>query len=146
MDTYKEKIRTRTNLVSLAAIAAAIIFLVLTLYREHLPVLPSFIKGFHIGAFIGLELFAAFYLGKYMRVRHNETAMKKMYIAENDERTALILRNASMLGMSVILIGFTFAAIVSGFFSPTVFFTLMGSLLFVMIVFYALWVYYASKL
>jgi len=146
MNTYKEKIRTRTNLVAIAAVVTALIYMILTFNRDNLPTLPSFIKGFHIGAFIGLELFAAFYLGKYMRVRNNDTAMKKMYIEENDERSGLILRNASTLGMSVILIGLLVAAIVSGFFSSTVFFTLMSSLLFVLIVFFGLWVYYAKKL
>lgn len=146
MNAYKEKMRSRMNLVSIAAATAALVFAVLTIYRDHLPVLPSFIKGFHTGAFIGSELIAVWYLGKCMRARKNETEMKKMYIAENDERTGLILRNASTLGISIVLIGLAVAAIVSGFFSTTVFFTLMGSLFFVLIVFYALWVYYARKL
>ncbi|MDF2836873.1 MAG: hypothetical protein K0Q63_2513 [Paenibacillus sp.] len=145
MNAYKEKMRTRMNLVSLAAAIAALVFLALTIFREQLPVLPSFIKGFHIGAFIGFEGIAAWYLSKCMKARKNETEMKKMYIEENDERTGLILRNASTLGMSVILMGLGVAAIVSGFFSATVFFTLMASLLFVLIVFFGLWAYYAKK-
>lgn len=58
MNAYKAKMRTRMNLVSLAAVIAAIIYLALTIFRDQLPVLPSFIKGFHIGAFIGLEAVA----------------------------------------------------------------------------------------
>ncbi|MCM3747791.1 hypothetical protein M3223_10520 [Paenibacillus pasadenensis] len=146
MNAYKEKLRTRINLISFAAAAAALVYVVLTIYREQLPVLPSFIKGFHIGAFIGFELFAVWYLVRCMKARKNEAEMKKMFIEENDERTGLIIRNASTLGISVVLIGLAVAAIISGFFSATVFFSLMGSLLFVLIVFYALWVYYASKL
>ncbi|WP_138751494.1 hypothetical protein [Paenibacillus sinopodophylli] len=146
MNAYKEKMRTRMNLVSFAAAGAALIFAGLMLYRDHLPVLPSFIKGFHIGAFIGFEVVAAWYLGKCMRARKNDTEMKKLYIAENDERTGLIFRNASTLGMSIVLIGLGVAAIVSGFFNANVFFTLMGSLIFVLIVFYTLLIYYARKL
>lgn len=146
MNTYREKLRKRTNLMALAAVVTALIYLILTFNRDNLPTLPSFIKGFHIGAFIGLELFAVFYLGKYMRVRNNEAAMKKMFIEENDERNGLIIRNASTLGMSVIFIGFIVAAIVAGFFSSTIFFTLIGSLFFVLIVFFGLWFYYAKKL
>lgn len=81
-----------------------------------------------------------------MKVRNNETELKKMYIEENDERTGLILRNASTLGMSVILMGLGVAAIVSGFFSATVFSTLMACLLFILFVFFGLWAYYAKKL
>jgi uncharacterized membrane protein len=134
------------NLVSFAAAIAALVFLALTIFRDQLPVLPSFIKGFHIGAFIGFEVIAVSYLGKCMKARRDDTEMKKMYIEENDERTGLILRNASTLGMSVILMGLGVAAIVSGFFSATIFFTLMACLLFVLVVFFGLWAYYAKKL
>lgn len=146
MNAYKGRMRIRMSLVSFAAAAAALIFIVLTIYRDHLPVLPSFIKGFHIGAFVGFQLIAVWYLGKCMRVRKDETELKKMYIAENDERSGLIIRNASTLGMSIVLIGLAVAAIVSGFFSVTVFFALIGSLFFVLIVFYVLWIYYAKKI
>ena len=111
-----------------------------------LPELPGFMKGFHFNAFVGLELIAAAYLGKLMRARRDESQLKKMYIAENDERSGLILRNASTLGLSAILVGLGVAAIVSGFFGATVFFTLLGCLLFVLIVLFALWIYFAKKL
>ncbi len=146
MNAYKAKMVTRMNLVSFAAAIAALVFLALTIFRDQLPVLPSFIKGFHIGAFIGFEVIAVSYLGKCMKARRDDTEMKKMYIEENDERTGLILRNASTLGMSVILMGLGVAAIVSGFFSATIFFTLMACLLFVLVVFFGLWAYYAKKL
>jgi len=146
MDAYKKNLRTRMNLVSVAAAVAALLYVGLMIYREHLPVLPSFIKGFHIGAFVGLELILGWYLGQCMRASKKESELKRMYIAENDERTGLIIRNASTLGMSVVLFGLAIAAIVSGFFSATVFYTLMASLLFVLIVFYGMWVYYARKL
>lgn len=146
MNTYKEKLRIRTNLVALAAAITALIYVVLLLNRDHLPVLPSFIKGFHTGAFLGLEVFAAFYLGKYLKARNDEHALKKMYIDENDERFGLIIRNASTLGMSIILIGLCIAAIISGFFSATVFFALLGCLLFILVVFFSLWIYYSKKL
>ncbi|URN92751.1 MAG: hypothetical protein NAG76_12915 [Candidatus Pristimantibacillus lignocellulolyticus] len=82
MNTYKEKLRNRTNLVALAAVVTALIYTILTFNRDNLPTLPSFIKGFHIGTFIGLELFAVFYLGKYMRARNNENVMKMMSEAD----------------------------------------------------------------
>lgn len=145
MNAYKAKMRIRVNLISLAAVIAALVYVALSIYRDRLPELPSFIKGFHIGAFFGFEAVAASYLVKYMKVRKNETEMKKMFIEENDERTGLIIRNASTLGMSVILVGLGVAAIVSGFFSATIFFTLMASFLFILVVFFGLWTYYAKK-
>ncbi|MHA6482171.1 hypothetical protein ACX1C1_09775 [Paenibacillus sp. strain BS8-2] len=146
MNDYKKKTLIRITLVSSAAVLTAIAFLVLTLYRDQLPALPSFIKGFHIGAFIGLEAFCLIYLGNCIRVIRNEEAMKKMIIAETDERTALIVRNASALGMGMIHLGLGIATIIAGFLNKTVFFSLMGSQFFILIVFYASWVYYARKL
>lgn len=145
MDTYKETIRIRTSRLTLVAAGTALLYIVLMFYRDRLPDVPSFIKGFHIGAFLGLELIIAFYLGKLIKVRNNDAALKSMYVAERDERTGLILRNASTLGMSVVFIGFGVAIIVSGFFNIIVFFTLLGALAFILIVFYTLWVYYARK-
>jgi len=146
MNAYKEKIQVRMKLVSLTVVAVALVFAGLTTFRDHLPVLPSFIKGFNIGVFAGFELVAVFYLATCMKVRKNETDMKKMFIKESDERTGLIIRNASTLGISVILVGLGISVIVAGFFSTTVFVTLLCSLIFVSIVFYTLWIYYARKL
>lgn len=146
MNAYKEKMQARMKLVSFTAVLIALVYAVLSIFRHQLPELPSFIKGFNIGAFIGLEFIALIYLGKCRRALKDETEMKKMYIAEHDERSGLIIRNASTLGISLILFGFGIAVVVSGFFSATVFFTLMGSLLFVLAVFFILWIYYAKKL
>lgn len=146
MEKYKETLRTRMNGLSLIAACAAVIYIGLTFYRDRLPVLPSFIKGFHTGAFIGIELIVAAYLGKYLRARKDEQVLKKMFIEETDERTSLILHKASTLGMIVIFGGLALATMVAGFFNTVAFFTLMGALVFALVVFYVLWVYFAKKL
>ncbi|WP_020620442.1 hypothetical protein [Paenibacillus daejeonensis] len=146
MNTYRAKMRTRANWVSLAAVVMAIIFFVLTFYRDQLPTLPSFIKGFHQGAFLSFELLAVWFLSTYMRIRNKDEKLKQWHIAETDERTGLIIRNASTLAMAIIFSGLGMATIVAGFFSTTVFFSLMGALLFILVVFYVLWIYYAKKL
>ncbi|MFS0724673.1 hypothetical protein [Paenibacillus sp. 1P07SE] len=61
-------------------------------------------------------------------------------------RAGLIIRNASTLTIAISFGGIGIATIVSGFFSATVFFALMGCLLFMLVVFYVLWIYYARKL
>lgn len=144
MNEYKKQLRIRMNIVSLAAVTAALAYAILTIYRDQLPVLPSFIKGFNTGAFVGLELLAIWYLGKCMRARKNTTDMKKMFIEENDERTGLILQYAGMYGISIIFLVLTVATIISGFFSAIIFFTLTITLIFVLIVFYGLWIYFAK--
>lgn len=146
MEAYKAKLRSRINALSLAAAGSALIFAGLLLFREHAPSVPSFIKGFHIGVFIGLELIIVFYLSKCVRAYKNEEQRKRMRIAETDERTGLVIQRASSLGISVTMFGLGLAAVISGFLSTVVFFTVLGVLLFVLIVFYGSWAYVARKL
>lgn len=69
-----------------------------------------------------------------------------MYIEENDERNAVILQSASSLSMVIILVGLGIASVIAGFFNTMIFYTLMAALFFVLIVFFALWIYFAKKI
>ncbi|WP_151736022.1 hypothetical protein [Paenibacillus tengchongensis] len=146
MEKYKVSLRNRTNALSLVAAATLLIYVGLLMFRGGLPELPSFIKGFHIGAFIGVEVFVVSYLAKYMRASKSDTELKKLYIKENDERSSQILLSAGSLSMSVILVGLAIAAIVAGFFNSLVFYTLLAALLFILVIFFALMVYFSRKL
>ncbi|MCM3781873.1 hypothetical protein M3231_02695 [Neobacillus mesonae] len=146
MDKYKVQIKTRKNALSIVAAATLLIYVGLVFYRGGLPELPSFIKGFHTGAFIGVELCVVFFLAKYIKASKNNAELKKLYIEENDERNGLILQSASSLSIAMILVGLAIASVIAGFFNPLIFYTLLTALLFVLIVFFALWKYYTKKL
>ncbi|ETT47874.1 hypothetical protein CXK86_13305 [Paenibacillus sp. BGI2013] len=146
MDKYKIKVKTRKNVLSLVAAATLLIYVGLIFYRGGLPDLPSFIKGFHTGAFIGVEVAVAFFLVRYIKASNNEAELKKQYIEENDERSVMILQRAGTLSTAIILIGMGIASVIAGFFNPLIFYTLLTCLLFVLIVFFALWMFYARKI
>ncbi|WP_339296933.1 hypothetical protein MKY92_16405 [Paenibacillus sp. FSL R5-0623] len=146
MDKYKIKVKTRKNVLSLVAAATLLIYVGLIFYRGGLPDLPSFIKGFHTGAFIGVELAVAFFLVRYIKASNNEAELKKQYIEENDERSVMILQRAGTLSTAIILVGLGIASVIAGFFNPLIFYTLLTCLLFVLIVFFALWMYYARAI
>ncbi|ETT31381.1 MULTISPECIES: hypothetical protein [Paenibacillus] len=146
MDKYKIKVKTRKNVLSLVATATLLIYVGLIFYRGGLPDLPSFIKGFHTGAFIGVEVAVAFFLVRYIKASNNEAELKKQYIEENDERSVMILQRAGTLSTAIILIGMGIASVIAGFFNPLIFYTLLTCLLFVLIVFFALWMYYAREI
>ncbi|WP_336758281.1 hypothetical protein [Paenibacillus sp. USHLN196] len=146
MDNYKIKVKTRKNVLSLVAAATLLIYVGLIFYRGGLPDLPSFIKGFHTGAFIGVEVAVAFFLVRYIKASNNETELKKQYIEENDERSVMILQSAGTLSTAIILIGLGIASVIAGFFNSLIFYTLLACLLFVLIVFFASWMYYARKI
>ncbi|MGE6663841.1 hypothetical protein [Paenibacillus xylanexedens] len=138
MDKYKIKVKTRKNVLSLVAAATLLIYVGLIFYRGGLPDLPSFIKGFHTGAFIGVEVAVAFFLVRYIKASNNEAELKKQYIEENDERSVMILQRAGTLSTAIILIGLGIASVIAGFFNPLIFYTLLTCLLFVLIVFFFL--------
>ncbi|MBY0116988.1 hypothetical protein [Paenibacillus xylanexedens] len=146
MDKYKIKVKTRKNVLSLVAAATLLIYVGLIFYRGGLPDLPSFIKGFHTGAFIGVEVAVAFFLVRYIKASINEAELKKQYIEENDERSVMILQRAGTLSTAIILISLGVASVIAGFFNPLIFYTLLTCLLFVLIVFFALWMYYARAI
>ncbi|GAK40526.1 hypothetical protein PUW24_19810 [Paenibacillus urinalis] len=146
MEKYKIQVTTRKNALLLIAAAMLLIYAGLVFYRGGLPELPSFIKGFHTGAFIGVELCIVFFLVKYRKASKNEAELKKLYIEENDERNAVILQSASSLSMVIILVGLGMASVIAGFFNTMIFYTLMAALFFVLIVFFVLWIYFAKKI
>lgn len=146
MDKFKIKVETRKNALSLVAAATILIYVGLIFYRGGLPALPSFIKGFHTGAFIGVEVAVAYFLVRYIKASKNEAELKKQFIEENDERSVTILQNAGTLSVAIILISLGIASMIAGFFNTMIFYTLLTCLLFVLIVFLALWMYYARKI
>ncbi len=134
MEKFKDKIRKRTIVMSLVIITISIIYFVLSLYKERMPAIPDFIRGFHAGAFIGIELVLVFFVSKYIGSMRKEEALKKLYIEENDERTIMIMQKSGASGMVICMIGFAIGTIVAGFINTTVFFTLLGSLIFISLV------------
>ncbi len=146
MEPFKRKLRLRIRVLTLLAVAVALIYAGFMIYRSELPVLNSFIKGFHHGIFFGLELIILGFLVQYVKASKSEEATRKLQISENDERTGLILQKAASLGTSVAFFGIGTATIVAGFLNTVAFVTLLGTLLFVLIVFFSMWGYFAKRI
>ena len=82
----------------------------------------------------GLTLFLAIRLIVTPLSLQSPEAAKSRYIKENDERKHMIQQKTGSLGFQITGVGLGFAAVIAGFFDQTVFFTLMGALLFLVIV------------
>ncbi|MDS0524855.1 hypothetical protein NNC19_04125 [Clostridium sp. SHJSY1] len=104
------------------------------------------IHGFQVGLFVGIELVAIFHIVKFIRALKNEEELKKLYIKENDERDKFINDKICNKGYNFLLILLGIAAIISGFFNPTVFFTLVLVLVFSAIILISLKLYYNKKI
>lgn len=146
MDKYRERVKTRTNLLMLVAGAALLIYVGLLYYRDRLSDLPDFIQGFQTGMMIGIELAVIAFIVKYMRALKSDDALKKLYIKEKDERSGQILQSACTYTIIAAILGLSLAAVVASFFHTVVFFTLLGALVFLLVLFYTLMIVYSKKI
>lgn len=86
----------------------------------------DFWNGFIAGVACGLTGIMIIGLIINLRAMNNEEKLKKLYIKENDERTKAIAINGKSAGATAYLFCMIIAAIISGFFSITVFFTILA--------------------
>ena len=83
-------------------------------------------NGFITGGSAGLLIFMIVAIFRNIRAMRNETALKKLYIKDNDERTAEIVKSAQAAAYRTTLYVGLVAVIVAGYFSITVSLTILG--------------------
>jgi hypothetical protein len=91
----------------------------------------DFIRGFQLGIFSAMVGATVVRILVYNAALRNETKLRKLHIEETDERNQLIALKAGGFASLVELIVSVLATLVAGFFSNTVFFTLLGVVLFI---------------
>jgi hypothetical protein len=106
----------------------------------------AFISGLNVGLFMVVMIMAAMQSLRYVAALKDEEKRKALYIYENDERRLYIQSKMSGAAIQWILSGLVAATFVAEFFDQTVFFTLLGALLFAAAVKAVLKVYYTHKL
>lgn len=107
--------------------------------------IPDFIRGFQSGLFCGLELVMVCYIFKIRVALKQEDALKKMYIAEHDERAASI-RLHTFATSGVVSLGLlALAAIIAGFFDEKICLTLVIVLLALIFLKLLFKLYYLKK-
>lgn len=127
MKEYAKKLKTQSILI-IIAILALIAVQVLSFTGVIEPVYPNvrfadFWQGFIAGASGGITALLIIGLVINIRAICNEERLKKLYIKENDERTAAVCTKGKSAGASV-GIGFIFVAgMISGYFNITIFAT-----------------------
>jgi hypothetical protein len=146
MDKFKRKIRVRIIWMSAVLICIAFVYIALALAKDNLPVIPDFIRGFHTGVFTGIEIMILLVIVKYIASVRKEESLKKLFIEENDERKMAIMQKSGAWGMTACILGLAGATVVSGFFDQTVFFSLLGALIYTAAVKGILKIYYYRKL
>lgn len=146
MDKFRKKIRIRTILMLTIFICIAFVYFFLYHFKGNKPVIPDFIRGFHTGTFAAIEAVILAISVRYIVSMRKEESLKKLYIGENDERRLAIMQKAGACGMAACVLGLAVATVIAGFFNQTVFFSLLGALLYTALVRGFLKIYYYRKL
>ncbi len=145
MEKFKAEIRKRMQYLILLFVSLLLIYMVLFLNQERLPRPSDHIISFHGGALTSLGLLLIIYIFINLRAIRDDKELRKLYIKENDERTAMILQKTGAIGINICILGFATATIIAGYYSDAVFFTLLGSTIFVSLVKGLFKIYYHNK-
>lgn len=130
MEQYKRKLKLQNILLAIGAIILIMIQVLAYLgliapavVKEHWA---NFWNGFIAGSSMGLCVL--FLIGIIINIRalRNESRLKRLYIKENDERAAEIQKSSKSTGVNIFLFAALLAGIVAGYFSITVFITILA--------------------
>ncbi len=106
----------------------------------------DFFKGFQFGIAMAFLACAVFKVMRFRKVLQDEEAIRIFYIKEHDERNMAIWNKSGgtvLYTCGVLIIG---AAIIAGYFNPTVFITLTACGLFLLLVKRGLSIYYCKTM
>lgn len=123
MEKYRERLRMNL-MINIAAVAALLAVQILGYSRVIRPVAADarwaeMWNGFVTGAAFGImALFVAGIINTARALR-SETALKKLYIKENDERVRQITTAARSAGARLFLVSGMVAGVAAGYFSVT---------------------------
>jgi hypothetical protein len=148
MEQFKSALRRR--LIVITVYAAVLVGLVCLGLLQPTAGGSEETRAFIAGVYTGLCAVAAGTLivsaVRYRAAIRDEEKLKALYVLEHDERLLAIRVRMGGAGMPIILYGMLGAAIGAGFFNQTVFFTLLGALIFSAAVKAVLLLYYTKKL
>lgn len=134
MQEYRQKLKKE---IIFNAIGAALLLAVQTLALlgvirpvaagEHFQ---GFWNGFIAGASFGVMALMIIGIIIDARALKNEQRLRKLYIKWSDERTRAICDKAKSTAANIFLLGMLPVTVIGGYFSVTVFFSLLGAELF----------------
>lgn len=151
MEKYKKKIWTRVMGFSFAIFISCGIYIsgLLGVFDNFNPIdkrFTDFMNGFQTGIFFVIMLSSVFYIAKYLSSVNNDEKLKKLYIYENDERKKAISEKAGHNLFMVTAYTMLVSTLIAGYFSITVFFTILCTLFITEIIFTAMKIYYSKTM
>ncbi len=103
-------------------------------------------SGFTTGFFIGIELLVVIGMLKIQSALKDDAKLRALYIKEHDERTIAIENKIGGLGINLIIAGLGLATVITIYIDQTIFFTILATLQFTVLVKGGLKLYYHKTL
>lgn len=142
MENFRKQAK-RTLKIYIAVLAAAIVLWVVFTVLE-ISGGENNSSNFRNGACAGITTLMALNIARYSAALKNDEKLKKLYIAETDERTRLIYEKSNSSSFRALIIVLGLSTIVSSFYSDTVFYTLIA-VIFVIIFIQAIFSFYYRR-
>jgi uncharacterized membrane protein len=148
MEDFRKKMYIRQVLLICGLFGACCLVMLTRQYEKVLSVsefLQGFVEGFQVGIIVALFGFMIFCFIRNVAAMKNPDRMKRLYISETDERKLMIIQKSGSDGMNIVMYGLAVGTAVAGNLNDTVFFTLLGACLFVILIRGFMKLYYYKK-
>ena len=133
MEKYRKSVIMRITLLS-AVVLAAVALGVYDVFFASEAAKESYIFGFQVGATTALGMISAVLIVRLRALLRDEQKLRLQYNKENDERYRAIRAKAGMPMLLISSVGMIAAGIVAGYYSKTVFVTLIAAAMCQMLV------------
>lgn len=143
MKEFRERLKKKERYYSLFMCSAMLIFFGCNFLMESAS---DFADGMILGFFSSVMAVMLIKLVSVHSALKNENELKKMYIAETDERNIAIGKETASTATVISMMCIALAAIVAGFINVTVCITLAAALFFSAIITVSVRAYYNKKM
>lgn len=103
-------------------------------------------SGFTLGMATGIAAVVLFFVIQYAHALKSEEKIRKLYIAETDERNQYIQNRCASSSILMILAAIALATLVASYFDRTVFYTLLTATYCIALIIGSCKLYYRKKL
>lgn len=124
MEEFRKQARKAFKIYTAVLITAIVLWVVFTVLEIGGGENNS--SNFRSGVCAGITTIMAINTVRYSAALKNDEKLKKLYIAETDERTRLIYEKTNSSSFRALVIVLGLSAMVSSFYSDTVFYTLIA--------------------
>ncbi len=148
MERYRKSLIKRISVMAVTGSGLTVMYL-LQIPERLRPMeniyFSEYIRGFQGGLILVLDIVFLYLTVRYGMTLKNEEQLKKLYYAEHDERRKFIREKTGGRVLEVCAAVILIAGIIAAYFNETVFFTMTGCSVFLLLTRKVLRLYYRNK-